>query len=74
MDIYVAKIVFAPIRFYLKLPISELTCIPQLYTNTELTIPVIVTDIISSYEFYTVLYQQKLGTGSIKITVRWMDK
>ena len=56
--------------YYLKLPISEFTCIPQLYTNTELTIPVIVTDIISSYEFSTVLYQQKLGTGSLKITVR----
>ena len=58
---HVSKIVFATIRFYLKLPISEFTCIPQLYTNTELTIPVIVTDIISSYEISTVLYQQKLA-------------
>ena len=52
----VAKIVFATIRFYIKLPISEFTSIPQLYTNTELTIPVIVTDIISSnYVLYRTL-------------------
>ena len=65
-----AKVVFATIRFYLKLPVSEFTCIPQLYTNTELTIPVIVTDIISSYEFSPVLYEQKMGTGSSIITIR----
>ena len=51
MDIYGAKIVFATIRFYLKLPISDFTCTPQLYKNIELTIPVIVTDIILSFEF-----------------------
>ena len=70
MDTYGGTIVVATIKFYLKLPISEFPCIPELYTNTELTIPVIVTDIISSYEFSPVLYQQKMGTGSLKITIR----
>ena len=70
MDIYGAKTIFVTIRFYLKLPISEYTRIPQLYTNTELTIPVIVTEIISSYEFSPVLLSAEKGHGSLKITIR----
>ena len=62
MNIYGAKTIFGTIRFYLKLPISEFTCIPQVYTNTELTLQVIVTEIISSYKYSPVLYQQKKGT------------
>ena len=60
--VYGAKTIFVTIRFYLKLPISEFTCILLLFTNTELTIPVIVTEIISSCEFSPVLYQQKKGS------------
>ena len=64
MNIYGAKTIFVTIKFYLKLPISEFTCrpIPQVYTNTELTLQVIVTQIISSYKYSPVLYQQKKDT------------
>ena len=43
--------------------------IPQLQTYTELTMSVVGTEIIWSHEFAPVLYQQREGTGSLKIFI-----
>ena len=60
------KIVIVTIRFYLKLPFSECTVV-HVYTTTlniyENCIILYFTEIISSYEFTPVVYQQEKGTA-----------